>query len=48
MLDVDDFIYGFNLKLEMNDEPSFVTLSDKFVKKASRNLTQKGLRNYHL
>jgi hypothetical protein len=48
VLNLDTFINGFNLKLELNDAPDYVTMSNKFTKKATRDEPQPGLRNYHL
>lgn len=48
VFDMDDYISGFNLQLEMQDQPSFVHLSDKFAKKAGRALPQPGLRGFHI
>jgi hypothetical protein len=48
VLDMDDFIKGFNLGLEIHDKPDYVHLSDKLVKKAGRAVPQRGLRGYHL
>lgn len=48
ILDMDNFITGFNLQLEAHDEPSYVHLSDKFTKKAGRAVPQPGLRGYHI
>lgn len=36
LFDMDNFISGFNLQLEIQDKPDFVHLSDKFVKKAGK------------
>lgn len=48
VLNLDNFINGFNLQLQMNDAPDYVTISDKFVKKATREEPQPGLKNYHV
>jgi hypothetical protein len=45
---MDNFITGFNLRLEIHDKPDYVQLSDKFVKKAGRAVPQRGLCSYHL
>jgi len=48
ILEMDDFISGFNLQLEAHDQPDYVTLSDKFAKKAGRAVSQPGLKGYHI